>query len=185
VKYEVEFKFRVRDLAAQREKLTALGARTLGVRRQIDRYFNHPARNFAETDEALRIRSDGDRNWITYKGPKVDSVSKTRNEIELPIGPGAETLAKMAELLESLGFREVGTVDKTREIFEMSESQTKIEAALDEVAGLGSFVELEASADEASLDAVRRTVAGFAEKLSLTAPERRSYLELILERRQP
>ena len=54
---------------------------------QEDIYFNSPIVDFAKTDEALRIRTtkQGDEKhiFITYKGAKIDSESKTREEIEL------------------------------------------------------------------------------------------------------
>ena len=53
--------------------------------------------------------------------------------------------------------------------------------ALDEVDGLGTFVELELSADEASLDEARRTIVSLANELDLGPSERRSYLEMLLE----
>ena len=49
---------------------------------QVDTYFSHPARDFAATDEALRIRSIDQENFVTYKGPKLDATTKTRREID-------------------------------------------------------------------------------------------------------
>ena len=70
---------------------------------EVDRYFNHPARDFAETDEALRIRRIGPVNRITYKGPRVDTVTKTRQELELPLVEGEKSAADWITLLEKLG----------------------------------------------------------------------------------
>ena len=44
-----------------------------------------PCRDFAQTDEALRIRTVGDTSFVTYKGPKLDATTKTRRELELPL----------------------------------------------------------------------------------------------------
>ena len=81
---------------------------------EIDVYFAHPARDFAQTDEALRLRRKGDANCITYKGPKIDATTKTRREIELPLAPGPESLASWTALLEAVGFRPAGEVRKSR-----------------------------------------------------------------------
>ncbi len=81
---------------------------------QIDRYFNHPARDFGVTDEALRLRSVNGQNWITYKGPKLDQTTKTRRELELPLADGEEWPHEYGELLAALGFRAVREVHKTR-----------------------------------------------------------------------
>ena len=49
--------------------------------KQVDYYFGHPARDFIKTDEVLRLRTvDGDQNFITYKGARIDSTTKTRRE---------------------------------------------------------------------------------------------------------
>ena len=74
---------------------------------QRDRYFNHPSRDFAQTDEALRIRTQGRETRITYKGPIVDSQTKTRREIEIPVGAHDGDDEKLAQVLVLLGFREV------------------------------------------------------------------------------
>jgi adenylate cyclase class 2 len=54
--------------------------------------------------------------------------------------------------------------------------------ALDDVEGLGAFVELELMAREDQLDAARAALSQLASQLQLAGSERRSYLELLLER---
>lgn len=180
--YEVELKFRAADLTALRRWLEACNADVGGIKRQTDRYFNHPARDFAETDEALRVRLDDDQARLTYKGPKIDKATKTRREIEIPFSDGPAAANQLADLLTALGFREVRTVAKTRSIYRLAYHSQAIELAIDEVDGLGTFVELEASADAASLDSVRGRLLQLAGELMLGDSERRSYLELLLER---
>ena len=87
MKYEVEQKFPLADAAEAERKLVALGGPFSDPVEQVDRYFGHPARDFAKTDEALRIRRIGQENRITYKGPKLDAATKTRRELELPLAP--------------------------------------------------------------------------------------------------
>jgi len=180
--FEVELKFPSNDLASLERVLRERGARSTASKTQIDRYFNHSGRDFAQTDEALRLRVDGDRPRITYKGPKIDKETKTRKEIELPIGETIDDLERMSEMLTLLGFREVATVRKNRKTFELVIDQTEIEVALDDVAGVGSFIEIEGSADEESVDRVRQIILKLAQELGLTAPEHRSYLELLLSK---
>src|SRR5207253_2313519 len=107
MQYEVEQKVRFSDLRAIDEKLRQLGAAEGPAIVQIDCYFRHPSRDFAQTDEALRIRTVGNEHWITYKGPKIDLETKTRRELELPIGAGQQTIDGFTELLEALGFSSV------------------------------------------------------------------------------
>ncbi|QDU62351.1 CYTH domain protein [Planctomycetes bacterium Pan216] len=178
--YEVELKFHVTDVAGLRAKLEKLGAKEIKSKRQIDRYFNHPCRDFAETDEAVRVRVDGEHNRVTYKGPKIDSATKTRREIEVTLAPGESSRDDFAALLLEVGFRDVISVAKTRVVLDMVWKELTLEIALDDVDGLGSFLEIEAQADDQSLDDARRKVLELAETLGYTDVERRSYLQMLL-----
>lgn len=178
--YEVEQKYPVADLANVQAQLLALGAVFGDPLDQVDRYFAHPARDFASTDEALRIRRVGGENFVTYKGPKLDSTTKTRREIELPLCGGEEHLARYTDLLVALGFSVVAEVSKRRTPAELHWHGQTIDAAFDNVAGVGTFVELETLSDEAGLDAARAAITSLSAELGLSNTERRSYLELLL-----
>src|SRR5262245_42772175 len=145
---EVEMKFAVADLPALERRLRELGAVPHGSRTDEDRYFNAPDRDFARTDEALRIRSIGSSNFITYKGPKRDPQTKTRTELELPLPSGDEARAGYATLLAHLGYRAVAVVRKSRNTWHCQRDGFTIEICLDQVDELGSFAELEIQADE-------------------------------------
>lgn len=185
MKFEVEHKYPVRDAAALEAQLGRLGAVPGEPQFQIDCYYAHPARDFAATDEALRIRRVGQANYVTYKGPKLDPATKTRREIELPLAPGAQAAADFALLLDALGFRPVAEVRKRRRRAEIHWEGRHVEAALDDVDGLGLFLELELPADDRTLDEARACVASLARALGLARGERRSYLELLLAGRGP
>jgi adenylate cyclase class 2 len=177
---EVEQKFRVQDLARVQRQVTAQGAAFASSVEQVDRYYAHPVRDFGQTDEALRIRRVGTANLITYKGPKLDPQTKTRREIELALPPGDEAFSQIASLLEALGFRVVAGVRKQRRVAQLQWRGFPIEVALDEVDGLGQFVELETAADEAQLEDAKSAVGSLGQFLGLQGNERRSYLELLL-----
>ena len=182
MKYEVEQKFPVDDMRAVEERLGVLGAGIDDERGEVDCYYNHPARDFAETDEALRIRRVGSANRITYKGPRIDKTTKTRRELELPLGDGRAAATDWGTLLKALGFTPVGEVHKRRRKAHVSWQNRTVEVSLDEVMGLGTFVELELVVEEEELDAARRCIAALAVELGLGKSERRSYLRLLLER---
>ena len=115
--FEVEQKHRVDDVAALDARLAERGV-TLGPPvEQSDQYFAHPCRDFARTDEALRIRTVGEASFVTYKGPKLDATTKTRRELELPLDPSDADGSQFAELLTALGFTPVATVRKQRRPF--------------------------------------------------------------------
>lgn len=179
MKYEVEQKFPVADMAAVEAKLAALGAGVEGRQSQIDHYFAHPARDFARTDEALRIRRTDRSNCITYKGPKVDQTTKTRREIELPLAMEEGQVAEWEALLEALGFTPVAEVSKHRRKAAVQWQGRRVKVALDEVVELGSFVELELYVDEEDVESARACIASLAAALGLSRSERRSYLELL------
>ena len=186
MQYEVELKFSLetesRTLNELQSDIESLGAIEAELLHQADTYFAHPARNFAETDEAFRIRSVKETNCVTYKGPVVDPLAKTREEIEISFAEGSVAREQFSLLLHRLGFQPVRSVDKSRRTFHLTWQQRHLEIALDEVDGLGSFVEIEQLADEAERDAARDRILDLADKLKLTQPERRSYLCLLLEK---
>ncbi len=179
--YEVEAKFPLRDVEAVRSRLQALGAVAGTPLEQCDTYFAHPVRDFASTDEAFRLRRVGEANALTYKGPLLDRQTKTRREIEVPIEPGRHAADQITELLHSLGFRTVRTVEKTRVPHALTWQGREFEAALDSVRGLGEFLELELLADETHWQEARDALLELAGTLGLAGSERRSYLRLLLE----
>ena len=180
--YEVENKYRNADIDQVRAELEKLGAEFQPPIEQIDRYYAHPSRDFAQTDEALRIRRNGDKFRITYKGPKVDKTTKTRKEIEVPLPDGGETDRQFGALPDALGFKPVIEVKKTRTPAEFTRGGREFEVALDQVDQVGDFVEIETSAgSDEELDAAREALEQLAADFGLQQTERRSYLELLLE----
>jgi adenylate cyclase class 2 len=177
---EVEQKHRIKDLAALAARLSKCGVELGEPVQQSDQYFSHPSRDFAKTDEALRIRTVGDKSFVTYKGPKLDATTKTRRELELPLAASDADGSQFAKLLAALRFTPVATVRKQRRKFHVTHQGRDVEGALDEVVGVGSYIELELLADDANLKAAKHTIASLAAELELGPSERRSYLELLL-----
>jgi adenylate cyclase class 2 len=182
---EVEMKFPVSDLAGLERKLAAWGAGQAKAREEEDHYFNAPDRDFARTDEALRLRRVGLANFLTYKGPKLDQHTKTRTEIEVPLAPGEEAAEAMSQLVMRLGYHPVAVVRKARRVFRTKKEGFDLEFCLDEVTDVGRFAELEILASEERLDEARRVLQASAAELGLTGSERRSYLELLLQKKKP
>ena len=180
--YEVEQKFPAVDLTALSERLSGLGATVGRPQLEVDLYFGHPARDFAQTDEALRIRRRGESVFVTYKGPKIDKTTKTRREIDLPLPPGEATAEACHGMLVALGFRPVGEVRKSRRKAHLDWEGRRVEVSLDEVEGLGTFAELELVVGADQLEPAKACIASLAKTLGLVDSERRSYLELLLQR---
>jgi adenylate cyclase class 2 len=176
-------KFAVADFAPLERKLSAWGARADAALREADHYFNAPDRDFARTDEALRVRRVGRTNCVTYKGPKRDAQTKTRTEVEVPLADGEAAANDFCRLLTHLGYRPVAVVGKRRVIHHLERGGYAMDVCLDEVDDVGRFAELEILAPEDQLEPARAVLLATAAELGLTASERRSYLEMLLARR--
>lgn len=175
---EVEIKYRVpRESMGQiLSRINSMGGVFVGEEIQEDIYFQHPSRNFALTDEALRVRRVGSRTEITYKGPRIDSKSKTREEIKVEV----DDFTKTVLLLEKLGFLKVARIIKNRKTYALNE----VLLHLDDVDGIGSFVEIETVVEsEGEVEARRNELLLKAKELGVPAEgfELRSYLEIALE----
>ena len=174
---EIEIKVRVLDLNPIRERIIASGAPLLEKGDEFDAYYNSPERNFAETDEALRLRKADDYALLTYKGPKVGAGSfKAREELNLRV----ESLETMDLLLQRIGFQKTAAVKKYRESYRIGQATV----TLDSVDGLGTFAEIEAAAglsqdeSEKEIERIAKEYGIIGERLTL------SYLELLLDQQR-
>ena len=134
---EVEVKLPVFRRPAIEQGLRRLGFIPGHLIKESDTYFTSDFHDFMGTDEALRIRESENLSttravsFLTYKGPKLDSVSNTRKELETEVADGGVC----RNILLSLGYRELAPVRKLR---------------VDQVEGLGSFLELEMLVEQES-----------------------------------
>jgi len=167
---EVEVKFRAENLDEVEEKVKKM-AEFVIEKGERDIYFNSPCRDFRESDEALRIRRDVEGITLTYKGRKIDSETKSREEIKVKV----DSYEKAVLLLKKLGFVPVREVVKNRKIYRMGD----VLICLDSVEGLGSFVEIEMESED--LDAAKKKVFEIARMLGFDTNQsvRASYLELL------
>jgi adenylate cyclase class 2 len=182
--FEVEQKFPVTgDPQPLLQRISDLGGIRTETLFQQDLYFNHPVRDFAVTDEALRIRTIDQRNFVTFKGPKLDPRVKTRQEIEIPLGDGLQTADDFGKMLLQLGFRAVHPVRKQRTIWKLHWQNRDWELAWDEVEGLGTFLEIETiTSEQSELSTLQDLLLSLAARLNLQDSERKSYLEMTLEK---
>jgi len=176
---EIEVKANVNSFNEIESKLNEINAIKSKTEYQTDTYFNNPLlRDFKKTDEALRIRKTTINNRkseiiLTYKGAKIDKVSKTRKEIEVNI----KDSKLMSSILENLGFKAVADVQKERTTYLFDEYVI----SLDHVLNVGKFVEIERNIEEGedfqdTIDEIFRLY----KKLGIESGfERKSYLELM------
>lgn len=181
---EVEAKYPLQDAVTLIGRLRQLGATLIEDRTDADHYFNAPDRDFATTDEAFRLRRIGNRNFLTYKGPKLDAVTKTRKEIEVAVADGADSAQDLTRLFESLGYRPVAVVRKQRTVYALGRDGFHLEFCFDDVEGVGKFVEIEIMAGDEDYSRARDLLQAMAAELGLGATERRSYFQMLLTANQ-
>ena len=174
---EVEVKAKIENFEDMEKKLKNLGAIKSKKEYQEDIYFNSPIVDFAKSDEALRIRTTKENDtkniFITYKGPKLNSKSKTREEIEISI----ENDEKCSKIFENLGFKKVRTVKKNRQYY----TYENFEISLDEIEGLDPYMEIEITLDDGKdYNNAQKRIFELFSKLDIEEGfERTSYLELL------
>jgi adenylate cyclase class 2 len=165
---EIEVKF---PLLNPKETLGWLGknAEFKYERRQIDEYFNAPHRDFfagERVDDWLRLRSeDGGKHSINYKHwHQSETESFYCDESESEISSADD----MRRILASLQFAPVIKVDKLRRAFRLGNA----EIAVDEVDGLGFFIEVEHYGDGADKEKIKRDLIASIKKMGAkTGPE--------------
>lgn len=170
---EVEVKAKINCIEDFIQKLKEINGKFLKEEKQKDVYFNHPVRDFAKTDEAIRIRkiSEGlnEKFYLTYKGKKIDNETKTREEFESICDE------EIFDIFERLGFKKFAEIEKVRKYYK----HKNFEICIDEVKDLGNFVEIE-SKNLNDVEEIFNLLKKFGIKKEDTITE--SYLELLLKK---
>jgi len=175
---EIEVKVKVKEPERIKNCLDVLGYKFLKKERQEDTYFKSSFRSFGETGEVLRVRKQiPGSDVVTFKGPKLKSEIKAREEIEVNIENSSEAI----KLLKKLGYEPWTTIEKERETYQSD----KFTVNLDEVKGLGHFMEIETKIEgnQSKLE-VEQEIFNLLNKIGISKNliEKRTYLELILEK---
>jgi adenylate cyclase class 2 len=173
--FELETKICITDKASILGVLVEHGAEKTVSQFQKDVYYNAPHRDFAVTDEALRVRYSATGVQITYKGPRMPTPGmKARVEVNVGVDSGTG----LEQLLEFLDFRKVAEVKKQRVEFLWKDATISI----DEVEGLGSFIEIEILAED-DLETAEQNILKIQEDLGIEGPHiMDSYLEMLMAR---
>jgi homotetrameric cytidine deaminase len=166
----VELKARDADPAATLARALALGASDEGVLTQRDTYF-------ARARGRLKLReqeggSEAGARLIAYVRADDDAARTSAYRLA-EVGDPAALLEALDAALGTLV-----VVDKRRRLL----LYENVRIHIDEVAGLGSFVELEGvAAADSDLSAERELVARLREELALGEPVAGSYSDLLLD----
>ena len=145
---EREIKLRFDSAAEARERILALGATPLlGRRLQEDCLLDTEDELLRRQRSTLRVRSEGGKSLLTFKGPALPGLVKIRDEHETVVADGTALLA----ILEALGLHVWFRYEKYREEF----SADDVVIAVDETP-VGVFVEIEGG--EAAIHATARAL---------------------------
>lgn len=143
---EVKLRFPSAD-EAREAVLAADAVPLLGRRLQSDALLDTREGRLRDRGAVLRIRSEGGKSRVTYKGPVMPSAMKLREELETVVGDAAVLFRVFEELGLGVWFR----YEKYREEF----SRGEVIIAIDETP-IGVYVEIEGS--EAGIDAAARAL---------------------------
>ena len=148
---EREIKLSFPSVADARAALEAAGATPHAPRRlQDDILYDTADKLLFAGRSLLRLRRDGTRAVVTFKGPVTAGAMKSRDELETGVDDGDA----FAAMLGALGFRQWWRYQKYREEFRAE----GVVAAIDETPA-GVFVEIEG--EEAGIaDLARRIGRG-------------------------
>lgn len=145
---EREIKLRFDSAEEARAKILALGATPLhGRRLQEDALLDTDDEMLRRQRATLRVRCEGGKSLLTYKGPVLPGLVKIRDEFETVVADGEVLLT----ILEQLGLHVWFRYEKFREEF----SADDVVMAVDETP-VGTFVELEGG--EAAIHATARAL---------------------------
>ena len=181
---EVEVKLPVEDLNEIKRKLVKIGFEESSCIEERDTYFDNQQGDIRANDEALRVRETKDhrtgkiRAQINFKGKRLDAGTMTREELET----GVENGEISRKILQAIGYIPVAPEVIKERIMLRRESVT---ACLDNVRGLGEFLELEILADskkqkDAALGQIENILNNLGYQISDTV--RTAYLSMLQKR---
>lgn len=144
---EREIKLRFESAGEARDKILALGGTPLlGRRLQEDCLYDTEDEQLRRQLSTLRVRSEGGKSLLTFKGPAIPGLVKIREEYETVVADGAV----LQKILERLGMHCWFRYEKYREEFSLEDAVI----AVDETP-VGVFVEIEGSEE-----AIHQTARG-------------------------
>ena len=132
---EIEIKAKIKDFKSIRNRLKKFGAKKVGLTHQIDNYYLPHARKLTHSGRSiLRTRYDEliNKARLDYHY-YIDKITGAENELEVL------DIKILGRILNGLKCKKIATVEKKREIFKYK----NMEIVLDNVKGLGKFMEIE------------------------------------------
>ena len=176
---EVETKLKINNIKRMIERIRGLKGEYKGEKTELDLYFDHPDIRIFRSGSALRVRNANGVCRLTYKGPKKDDETTSREEIEI----GIESASEMRKILAELGFYVLCEVKKQRKTYLLGD----LIVTLDDVEDLGEFIEVEGKAsNDAEYMKKKKEIFMLLNDLKLSSEviSKKSYLEMILDEKR-
>ncbi len=181
---EIEVKIAIDNFDEIKAKVTGKGKLIKAIN-QVDEYYIPSHRNFfaqkPHPTEWLRIRTNPDKVVFEYDksiNKKSNGEQEYAEEYETEISDPDE----FRKILDFLDFKKVITVDKQIEYWDCG----NFEIALDRIASLGDFIEVEASGSFENNAEARKACLKFLEELGIKNAEQiqinKGYPVLLLEK---
>ena len=163
MKQKVELQIIIKNPTAVERKLKKIG-KYIGARKQIDKYFILPYRDFFKKEpplEYLRVRFEKGKNHLNYSFLHFgkDGWLRATDEYETPVAKPEI----VEEIFKKIGLIPKVTVIKTRKYFDCD----NFEVTLDKVKDLGNFMEIEAKRNLGGINKTRKACLDFLNKLNI------------------
>lgn len=174
---EVEVKAKVGDVAKVTTRLLKLGCKFSDPIVQHDFVYTRkgvdPTAAKTTGNPVLRIRDEGKKILFTLKQDRENELDCVEKEIEV------NDKSILADILDMLGFEKIVEINKTRRKAKYKD----YEICLDDVANLGSFIEVETFSDEPGKK-IQSELFNFLKTLGISEKDRvlRGYDTLIYEK---
>lgn len=158
---EIEIKAKIKDFKPIREKLKKLGAKKVGLKHQIDSYYLPFARKFTRAGRrVLRTRYDKLSGKARLESHfYFNQTTGLEHEVEI------SDIKTLEKILADLKCKKVAVVEKKREAYHYQ----NMEIVLDEVKGLGKFMEVEIIGKDSQKN--KQKIRNFYKKLGVSAKQ--------------
>ena len=176
---EIEIKARLKDKKAVVTKLEELGCVFGKVMTQRDVVYVKNVGSFEifnSNDAFLRIRvKDNSKILFTVKKPMKNDLDALEHEVEV------SSKEEMEQAILLMGFKEAVRINKTRQ----TTTYNGCEICIDDVEGLGGFIEMEKLATEGDSEQVQEELFKFFESIGIKKEDRvfLGYDNLILSKK--
>lgn len=141
---EVEVKVLDVDRNALAKKLLSLGAEKYFEGEIHAVSFDFPDKSIKSSKRTLRLRTKGDKAYLTLKNPIDNPDIKIREELELEVSD----FATMKKILESLNLKQWRDVKKTRISYKLKDTLFEFDKYHEDFDFIPEFMEIEVMAKD-------------------------------------